>query len=115
VGQALSPVNPAHSHSIAHAENLCHTDATVGVVSMVMIQKLRKNALCLMQFACFLPVVCGVVVTIAYRAESTTPKVTILAMRSPSMRCNDAVEIFKQLSVDDPARYSSLVTQVCNN
>jgi len=27
----------------------------------------------------------------------------------------DAEETFKHLSVDDPARYSSLLTQVCDN
>jgi hypothetical protein len=61
------------------------------------------------------PVACVVCLPIAYRVESTAPAVTIPAMRSPSMRCNDAVQIFKQLSVDDPARYTSLVTQVCDH
>jgi hypothetical protein len=45
--------------------------------------------------------------------ESTTPAVTIPPMTPPSMRCNDAVEIFRQLTVDDPIGYASLLSRIC--
>jgi hypothetical protein len=81
-----------------------------------MIQNLRRNILWMVQLACVLAVVFVVGgLAIAYRLESATPAVPIHSMTSTSMRCSDATEIFRHLSVDDPARYSSLLTQVCDN
>lgn len=100
-------------HRIAHAKNICNTNAMIGAASMVMIPKLRKNALWFLQFACILAVVSVMGgLAIAYRLESQPP-IEIRKISRPSMRCNDAMETFKQLSIDDPLRYSSLVSQIC--
>ena len=79
-----------------------------------MIQMLRERALWIVQLTCVLAVVSVVGgLAVAYRLQMATPPTIVGSQMLPSMRCSDAQEVFRRLSVDDPVRYASIINQAC--